>query len=194
MSILLIALAALVLFAPPADAEGTKTKVPLFTRTLSFQLPSDMVVANNKRNDTHVLIEYVPKGESLGNWTRLVTVQAYRGLGASAETTASIARRAFYPTACRIGPIYRDDGEHRVTAEVTQSIIANGCESLPKGAYPKALKGAGEQDYICLFRDRETIYTLNYAVRGAPFKGRVPPVAVDGGEALLLQIFGGVQL
>ena len=88
MSIRLFALAALALSAAPADAQGAKTKVPLFGRTLSFQLPSGMVVANNKRNDTHVLIEYVPKGETLGNWTRLVTVQAYRGLGAAQETTS----------------------------------------------------------------------------------------------------------
>lgn len=194
MSARLFALAALALLAAPADAQGAKTKVPLFGRTLSFQLPPGMVVANNKRNDTHVLIEYVPEGETLGNWTRLVTVQAYRGLGASPETTASIARRAFYPSACRMGPIYRDEGEDRMTSEVTRSIIANGCASLPVGAYPKALKGAGEQDFIYLFRDSETIYTLNYAVRGAQFKGKVPPIAVDGGEALLLQIFGSVQL
>ena len=194
MNIRLFALAALAFSAAPADAQGAKTKVPLFGRTLSFQLPAGMVVANNKRNDTHVLIEYVPKGETLGNWTRLVTVQAYRGLGAAQETTSSIARRAFDPSACKIGPIYRDGGEHRMTAEVTRSIIANGCASLPKGAYPKALAGAGEQDFIYVFRDRETIYTLNYAVRGPTFNGKAPPVAVDGGEALLRQIFGSVLL
>lgn len=190
----LVLLAALIYITAPAAARDTANKVPLFERTLTFQLPAGMAVANDKRNDTHVLIEYVPKGETLDNWTRLVTIQAYRGLGASPEPTASIARRAFYPAACKIGPIYHDGGEQSMRSGLTRSVIANGCASLPAGTYPKALKGAGEQDFIYMFRDAETIYTLNYAVRGAPFAGKSPPVVVDGGEALLREIFGKVAL
>jgi hypothetical protein len=176
------------------SAIPAQTRVPLFGRTLVFGLPDGMVLANEKRNDTNVLIEYLPKGENLSNWTRLVTIQAYRGLGASPATTAQIARQAFYPAACTKGPLYSDSGEKPFAAKLKRSLIINGCASLPAGAYPKALPGAGEQDFIMMFRDADTIYTLNYAVRGKTYSGKPPPVAIGDAEALLRATFGNVTL
>lgn len=180
----------------PTDrsANGTMINIPLFARTLNFRLPPGFILANRKTNDTNVLIEYVPKGQSVTNWTRLVTVQAYRGLGASPETSAQIAHRAFYPAACRIGKIFHMGPEQPVSGPLQQMVIANGCASLPAGAYPKALAGAGEQDFILMFRDQETIYTLNYAVRGASFEGKPPPVDVQEGKHILRETFGEVAL
>lgn len=180
------------LVAAPAQAEPAQ--VALLDRTLAFTLPPGMAQATNRNNGTNVLIEYVPRGENLGNWTRLVTIQAYRGLGRSPASSADIARQAFYPAACRVGPIWRDGGERVLAGGLKRSVIANGCASLPAGAYPRALKGAGEQDFILMFRDADSIYTLNYAVRGAPFAGKRPPVPVETGEALLRQVFGEVAL
>ena len=169
-------------------------RVELFGPTLSFMLPEKMQLVTNQRNTVNLLMEFIPQGQSLATWTRMVTIQAYRGLGRSPEPTAAIARRAFYPAACRNGPIYRDGGERTLAGDLKRSVIANGCASLPAGAYPLAMKGAGEQDFIYVFRDRETIYTLNYAERGAPFAGKAPPRNVDSGDALLREMFGEVTL
>ncbi len=186
---------ALVLLALPHAATAKSTEsVPLYGRTLSFTLPADMVRATDKDNGTNRLIEYVPKGETVANWTRLVTIQAYRGLGTSPQPTAQIARQAFYPAACKVGPIYQDNGEKPLAGGLKRTLILNGCASLPPGAYPKALAGAGEQDFILIFRDSETIYTLNYAVRGKPFAGKAPPVPLATAEALLVNIFGDIGL
>lgn len=183
--------AATAVAAPPQPAQ---TRLALFTRELRFTLPAGFVEATNRSNDTHVLIEYVPKGETVANWRRMVTVQAYRGLGSSPATSAAIARQAFYPAACRIGPIYRDGGEQALGGGLRRSLIVNGCASLPAGAYPKALAGAGEQDFIAMFRDGETVWTLNYAERGAPFPVRKPPRPVAQAQAVMQQIFGAVSL
>ena len=45
-----------------------------------------------------------------------------------------------------------------------------------------------------VFRDAQSIYTLNYAVRGAAFAGKAPPIPVARGEAYLREIFGNVTL
>ena len=188
-----LALAVPLVAAGQAPGPGVQ-RVPLLGRTLTFRLPAGFVEALNRNNGTNVLIEYVPRGETVTNWTRLVTIQAYRGLGASPRTTADIARQAFYPAACRNGPIYRDGGERPFSPGVRRSFVANGCASLPPGAYPAALAGAGEQDFIMVFRDAQSIYTLNYAVRGTPFGGTAPPNPVEQGEALLREVFGPVTL
>jgi hypothetical protein len=175
---------------PPNPAVST----PLFGRILSFRLPAQMVLTTDKRNDTHVLMEYIPKGQTVANWTRMVTIQAYRGLGASTRTSADIAKSAFFPAACVKGPIYRNQGEKVMTKNLKRSIIVNGCASLPVGAYPKVMAGAGEQDFIMMFRDADTIYALNYAVRGAPFHGKSPPVDITTAEEILEREFGTVNL
>jgi hypothetical protein len=169
-------------------------RMPLLGRTLTFRLPAGFVQALNRNNGTNVLIEYVPRGETVENWTRMVTIQAYRGLGSSPRSTADIARQAFYPAACRVGPIYRDGGELTIAPGLKRSIVANGCASLPPGAYPAALAGAGEQDFIMVFRDGQSIYTLNYALRGAAFAGKAPPIAPNQAEAQLHAVFGNVTL
>lgn len=184
---------------PPGTARAQPTRgnpetVPLFGRRLDFTLPAGFVRVTDRANGTNVLIEYVPAGESVSTWTRMVTIQAYRGLGRSPASSADIARQAFYPAACRIGPIWRDGGERVLPSGLRRSLIANGCASLPAGAYPRVLKGAGEQDFILMFRDADSIYTLNYAVRGAPFAGRKPPLDPERGEALLAQVLGAVSL
>lgn len=175
-------------------ADGKPTNVPLYGRTLTFTLPIGMTAANDQDNGTNRLIEYVPRGETLANWTRLMTIQAYRGLGTSPLPTAQIARQAFYPAACKVGAIYQDNGETALAGGVKRTLIINGCASLPPGAYPKALAGAGEQDFILIFRDADTIYTLNYAVRGKAFAGKAPPVALAAAETLLKDVFGEIGL
>ena len=177
-----------------SPAKAANTRVELFERELVFNLPPGFVRVTDKSNGTNVLIEYVPKGQTTADWTRMVTIQAYRGLGASPHPTSAIARQAFYPAACKIGPIYRDFGEQSRGGGVKQTIIANGCASLPAGAYPKALKGAGEQDFIMMFRDADTIYTLNYAERGSPFAGRTSPRDFTKSANILYEQFGEVIL
>lgn len=192
-----LSLAALALAAcgPAATAaEGTPTSITLYGRTLSFTLPAGMTLVYDKGDGTTVLKEYVPQGETFTNWTRMVTIQAYRGLGSDPASTAEIAQRAFYPAACKVGPIYRDNGERSVGDGLQRSLVVNGCASLPPGAYPEALAGAGEQDFILIFRDDETIYTLNYAVRGKPFAGKAPPIDIATAEAVIKNMFGEVRL
>jgi hypothetical protein len=175
-------------------AAAEKTKVPLLGKTLAFTLPTGFVRSTDENNGTNVLIEYLPAGENFENWTRLVTIQAYRGLGQDPRPTAEIARAAFYPAACKVGPIYLDLGEKTVAPGLKRTLVVDGCASLPDGAYPQALKGAGEQDFLMIFRDGETIYTLNYAERGEPFKGKSPPRPNANAEKILAEVFGPVTL
>jgi hypothetical protein len=55
---------------------------------LSFRLPPGLVQRTNENNGYNILIEYISKSETFDNWTRMVTIQAYRGLGRSPATTA----------------------------------------------------------------------------------------------------------
>ncbi len=117
----------------PARHGGTATRSVCWDKTLAFALPQGFTRATDENNGTNVLIEYLPAGENFDNWTRLVTIQAYRGLGQDPRPTAEIARQAFYPAACKVGPIYIDLGEQAIAPGLKRTLVANGCASLPAG-------------------------------------------------------------
>lgn len=123
----------------------------------------------------------------------MITIQAYRGLGASSRSSADIARAAFYPAGCKVERIYQYAGEHVMPNGIKRSFVTNGCSSLPANAYPQAMKGAGEQDFIYMFRDGQTVYTVNYAVRGAPLASKVTLQGMESFDAVLRSILGEVM-
>ncbi|WP_422060892.1 hypothetical protein [Sphingopyxis sp.] len=189
-AVLLLAL----LQAAPASAQPTpNTVIPLYGRVLGFNLPPGFVAQPPKSNGTNFLMEFVPKGETVENWTRLVTVQAFRGAGRQPTASADIAKAAFDPQACVIGRVYLFGGEQTVQGALKRSLIVSGCGSLPAGAYPKAMKGASERDAILFFRDADTLYTLNYAER-SPLATKVAPFTLASATAKLTATFGNVRL
>ena len=196
----MLAAAALLLAAVPWTS-GAESKsdtsydavIPLYGRVLGFQLPDGFVAQAPKSNGTNFLMEFLPKGETVENWTRLVTIQAYKGAARQPANSADIARGAFEPKACTIGPVYLFSGEQVVHGALKRSLVVNGCASLPAGAYPKAMKGASERDAILFFRDADTLYTLNYAER-SPLANKVAHFTLDSAKAKLTEMFGDVRL
>lgn len=180
--------------APAATgAPTTNFVIRLHERVMGFHLPAGFRALTPQGNDRQFLMEIVPQGEAVENWTRLITIRATHGIRADLSS-ADIARKVFDPTSCTQGHLYRDFGERKVEGALKLSVLAIGCGALPPGAYPAALTGAGEQDFIFMFRDDDAIYTLNYAVRGAAFSGDRPPIDPASAEAVLRAQFGAVHV
>lgn len=75
-----IAVSSAVLLAAPAHAE----------RLSLTQLPG-FVIGHNATNGEQSIVEQVPQGETVENWTRMVTTQRFAGL-AQRTTPAALAR------------------------------------------------------------------------------------------------------
>lgn len=180
--------------APPAKPGlATNSVIPLYGRVLSFHLPDGFVAQEPKSDGRNFLMEFVPRGETTANWTRLITVQAYQGAARQPTSSADIARQAFEPRACTNGPVYLFGGEQVQHGGLKRSLVVNGCASLPAGTYPKAMKGASERDAIFFFRDADTLYTLNYAER-SPLASKVVPFTLESAKAKLTELLGEVKL
>lgn len=169
------------------------TVIALYGRVLGFNLPDGFVAQAPKSNGTNFLMEFVPEGETVENWTRLVTIQAYKGAGQQATSSADIARSAFEPRACTTGPVYLFGGEQVQHGTLKRSLVVNGCAALPPGAYPKAMAGASERDAILLFRDADNLYALNYAER-SPLARKTVPFTLATATAKLAAMYGEVRL
>ena len=176
-----------------SPAKPLRRVMPLFDRVIAFDVPRNFVVSYQAQSPRHFIQELAPDGERTETWTKLVTVGSLRGAGAAPTTTAALADRLFNPRACTTGPIYRVLGERVFAPGVKVTTISLGCASLPRGAYPAALAGAGEQDFVWLFRDATNVYTLKYSIRGKPWPVGRPPIPVADAERQLA-VFGKVQL
>lgn len=182
--------------AAPSPAAGpghALVVMPLFSRVIGFHLPLDMIAQEPQANGREFLMEFVPRGETVENWTRLVTVRAILLAGRQQLASGDIARALFNPKTCTQAHLYRDFGEHAIDASLRRSVIAMGCGSLPAGAYPAAIERAGEQDFIYLFRDAGAVYSLNYAVRGSAFVNS-PPIDPAQAETIMRKQFGDVMV
>lgn len=175
------------------EATAPNTVIPLYGRVLGFHLPAGFVAQPPKSNGTNFLMEFVPQGETVENWTRLVTIQAYKGAGAQATSSADIARNAFEPKACTVGRAYLFGGEQVQQGALKRSLVVNGCAALPAGAYPAAMQGASERDAILFFRDADNLYALNYAER-SPLASKLAPFTLESAKAELTRMFGAVRL
>lgn len=177
----LMAAVALPAAAEPQPAEAqmlremwAETKVPdavivqpVFGRVISFKLPRGFVTAWRQQAVGQYITEYIPDGETLDNWTRMITVTGRIGAGAARVEDEALADVLFNRGGCE-GWLYRDFGAAANPGSARRRNLSVGCGVIPKARYDKAVTGAAERSAIALFRDDETIWTVQYAERNLP--------------------------
>lgn len=176
-----------------ANGKPLRVQYQLYDRLVSLALPKTYVATYQEEKSGQFIAEFAPDGETTDTWTRLVTVRALHGLGGAPVASDAVADKLFNPRVCTNGPIYRNFGERPFAPGITVTTIALGCASLPDGAYPAALKGAGEQDFAWLFRDATNFYAVKSSFRGAPWPVGKPPIPVADADRQLA-LLGPIQL
>ncbi len=163
--------------APPADAPfkatdaasamrdiwKTQTVADLavvqevWSRTLGFTLPRPFVPAFRSIARGTYLAEFIPDGQTVANWTRMVTASGSLGAGAAHLSDAELANALFDRGSCQ-GRVFRDLGASPAPIVSRRTLII-GC-----GAAGQA---GSERAVIAFFRDTENSWTVQYAERGA---------------------------
>lgn len=175
-----------------ADTVTRPVVMPLFRRVFDFRVPAGFAPQPLQRNEREILIEFLQNGETFDNWTRLITVRGFRGIGAGPLSTREIATRLFDPKPCgKSGSLYVGP-EQPLVGMLRRSVVVISCGHSPGNVYPGEKQGGGEQGFIYVFRDELHIYTLQYAIRGPGFD--TPPIEPAKAETLLRQQFGEVRL
>lgn len=188
---------------PQADAmrkawKASPTKpvgitVPLFGRIMAFDMIRNFVPAYQAQGADSFIFEFLPDGQNFDNWTQMVTITAARGLGADRRSDAEIAAAALSsPRGCAAGHFYRPLGQRALGGGLSQLMVSKGCASTAANAYPGASPGIGEQSIILVFRDRQNVYSLQYATRARFVSGK-PPIADTAAPAAVAP-FGNIRL
>lgn len=175
------------------EAKSVVLSLRLFDRMLRFSLPSGYVPIYQAEAPGQFIMEYVPDGETLENWTSMITVRGLAGLGRLPLSTSEIADRLLRPTGCAAGPAYEDIGEAALGTALDARIVAFGCADTGGAAYGGAKQGRGEQDFGYVARGFDNVYMVLIARRGAAFAPGKQPIPVSHHKDVLGRL-GAVML
>ena len=162
-----------------AMAEPQLTAVtPVFTQLVMFSLPPEFKSSKptyEKDSGSFYIREQVPEGETLGKWSRMITLTATKGLAANPNATpqAMLARMtAGFQRNCPETFASAAPGAQRVDGyDAYEVIVSCGRLQSDKQAYSESaimLTLKGSNDY----------YTLQWTERG---RDSGQPVAIDAG-------------
>lgn len=151
--------------------DSIETVQRVYNRVVTFKLPRPFVMVTRAEQRGFYIVEYVPDGQTVENWTRMITVTGKLGLGAAHVDDVELAAR-FDPGACP-HKVFRDLGPTVPLAGVTGRMVVIGC-----GAADEA---GAERGAIAVYRDHENGWTVQYAERN---HGK-PPFAPEAAVARL---------
>lgn len=169
------------------DPESCCTySAPAFGREVQFHVFGTFEPAYEAKNDRQMIMEFVPRGETVENWTRMITFSAFKGPGASPISTAEMQQRFFNTVkGCEVANFSRVIASGRLADGTEYNLSSNGCGSTAAGGYRGAVSGRGEQFLALLLRDDQNVAVLQYAERGKGFVPGEEPVPDALVEAMM---------
>lgn len=133
----------------------------VYNRVVSLKLPRPFIIANRAQTPGFSIMEFVPDGQDVHNWTQMITVTGRLGAGAARIDDVQLAA-LLEPKGCP-GKVFQDLGPTPSLDGVSGRFIVIGC-----GA---ADQDGSERAAIAVFRDTDNSWTVQYAERN---HGRAP--------------------
>lgn len=146
---------------------------PIFSQLVAFHMPQTFHVANEQTAAHSYIREAVLSGDTIDQWTQMITVSGYQGLSARPDLTPEVF-------AGNLAAAFRQACPDTVTAE--------GLGSMKVAGYPATLLFAGcgtvgesgerhsESAVIMVIKGESDYYTLQWAQRAT---AQSSPVAFD---------------
>jgi hypothetical protein len=166
VAIALLSAAALPAHAETPAAPASFTVIsPVFGQLVRFSIPASFVTAHENTQDNFYIREAVPKGETVNQWTQMITVTGSQGMAGAANFTpqklaASIALG--FKKACPESFAVKDLGETKFGEHDAYLAVA-GCGKVNSSA-----DGHSEMALVAAVKGASDAYTIQWAERSAP--------------------------
>lgn len=167
--------------AVPAAAEGITSVARVYDRVVVFPLAPGFAGAFEDEQAGRYLLEFVPEGESVEDWSQMITLSGNSGLATDMpdplQTASAIA--AGFRDACPDSYQGSDEGAQEVAGAEAAHLVMFSCGDL--GGY-------AERALILVAVSGADVFTLQWAERG-PVEATTaqpdPALWLPRGEALL---------
>jgi hypothetical protein len=171
--------------APPAP----RMIVPVFHRLVAFSLPPPFKVEFERTTGNIYVREHVPDGETVDQWSRMITLQGVQGMAYNPEATPQAYLQALargFQRHCPDTYVALDLGPQPSVKEPSFATVAS-CGRVTSGG-----KGHSETSVMLAIRGPDDFYVLQWTERG---RDSAHPLALDSKywSARLAQL-GPVQL
>lgn len=143
----------------------------IYNRVISIDLPRKFVTAYRQRSPAGYIVEYLPDGQTLANWTQMITITSNPGVGAAKAEDEAIAAYIFNRSNCP-GKLFRDLGPLKSATSARTRAVVIGCGAVGGDDDAAAVAGASERAAIAFLRDEENIWTVQFAERNLPGQSR----------------------
>ncbi|MEJ2346162.1 MAG: hypothetical protein P8076_01850 [Gammaproteobacteria bacterium] len=167
---LMMCLAALLAWLPNANAAGTgKAKaaeeagIPATSERLLMGLPDGWKLGFKGANKGYILLEYIPAGETVQNWTSLIAVQAFYKLGGKDPKLMINAVAQAAKKYC--SKVYYTHPLHEVENGYSTEVITQFCANNTK-------TGKGEIASYKIIAGKDRMYLIRKAWRVPPMAGK----------------------
>lgn len=173
--------------------KSVRVNLPLFESVLSFDLFAPFEPAFAAETPEQILMEYAAQGDNVEDWSRLITVLGFKGLGTSAPvTTEKLLKDLTSNTGkCLDGFSGEILEQGQLTNGATYALTFLSCASVSPESYPGASADNGEQYVSYFFRDDKNLYSLQYALRDR--SGGPLALNADTAKAIVKK-FGDISL
>lgn len=150
--------------APKGDV-SIRTITPIFGQLLAMDFPAGFDVANEQVSGTSYLREAVPKGETVDDWSQMITVTGMRGVAQNPKLDP-------IRIAAEIGAGYQGGCPTSFTGVGVASAPVDGHDAFVAFLGCGTVGGHKGEPYsestiILVVKGRQDYYTVQWAVRGA---------------------------
>lgn len=166
-----LTLVAALLAASPALSENATIIAPVFAQLVTAPLPDGFVPAYEDANATGYINEAVLAGETVKNWSQMITLTGAKGMAIGDEPTDAQAFAEF------LAESYFQACPNSIEAETLDAPKIPGAREVFAGYISCGTSGGTDMSESMVFLvlvGREDIYTLQWAERGAASATFIP--------------------
>jgi hypothetical protein len=145
-----------------AGKGGFTTIAPIFSQLVMVSLPAGFITVNEQSNDRQYIREAVLKGETVDQWTEMITVTGAKGLAAAPQMSAQYFAAQIadgFQKACPATFSVKPMGEVKISKQEAFLAVAS-C-----GKVDASTDKHSETALILAIKGVEDIYTIQWAVR-----------------------------
>lgn len=175
--------------APVNQGGAQRVITPVFHRLVAFSLPPPFKLAFERTTGNIYVREHVPEGESVDEWSRMITLSGVQGMAYSPEATPHGYLQALargFQRHCPDSYVALDLGPQPLAKEPSFATVVS-CGRVTSGG-----KAHSETSIMVAIKGSDDFYALQWTEHGADSS---QPLALDGKywTARLAQL-GPVQL
>ena len=175
--------------APVTQGGAQRETTPVFHRLVAFSLPAPFKVSFERTTGNIYVREHVPEGESVDEWSRLITLSGVQGMAYSPEATLQSYLQALargFQRHCPDTYVELDLGPQPLVREPSFATVVS-CGRVTSGG-----KAHSETSVMLAIKGPDDFYVLQWTEKGPDSSH--PPALDSKHWSARLALLGPVQL